>query len=464
MAQTRPKVVVIGGGFGGMGSVEALAKYDVDTLLIDQKVYNTFQPLLYQVATGGLNPGDVTYSLRAFCSRFPNARFRHGAVARIDTTAKVITLQGGATVDYDYLIIATGVVANFFGIPGVEEHAFTIYTRGASLVTRDHLFSRLEYLATPGSGEHPVNIVVVGGGPTGVEMAGTLAEMAHLAIPYAYPEVDPKRMHVILIEMGDEVLGPFNQRLKDYARKTLERKGVELRLGTAVTKITETECHLSSGEILKSKLVVWGAGVAPRFEVKNWGLPLGRGDRIVIEPDCRVKGFKDVFAVGDVAVHEGDEALPQLAQPALQEGQHSAKMIAKLMAGEPTTPFKYFDKGIMATIGRHAAIAETPQGMKMTGIPAWLAWIALHILVLLSKRNRFSVMTNLAARYFAYPRNVNVIVGDTLRPENIDAQREEMARLETESQSESEASPAEEQAAEDEKQGPVDSPSLDKTT
>lgn len=453
MTQSRPKVVVVGGGFGGMGAVESLSKLDVDVMLIDQKVYNTFQPLLYQVATGGLNPGDVTYSLRAFCARFKNASFRHGTVAKIDTENQTITLENDKqTIPYDYLIVATGVVANFFDIPGVEEHAFTIYTRGASLVTRDHLFSRLEYLATPGSGDHDVNIVVVGGGPTGVEMAGTLAEMVHLALPYAYPEVDPKRCHVILVEMGPEVLGPFSQRLKDYSAKALRKKGVELRLGTSVTKVNETECHLSDGEIIKSRLVIWGAGVAPRFEVKNWGLPLGRGGRIVIEPDCRVKGFKNIFACGDVAVHEGDAALPQLAQPALQEGQHAAKMISRLMKGEPTIPFKYWDKGIMATIGRHAAIVESPQGLKMTGFPAWVAWIALHIMVLLSKRNRFSVMTNLAARYFAYPRNVNIIVGDTLRPENIDAQRASMARLEKEG---GEMSPAERQAAEAERSGPT---------
>ena len=431
MPQTRPKVVVVGGGFGGMAAVEALSKLPVDVLLIDQKVYNTFQPLLYQVATGGLNPGDVTYSLRAFCTRFGNASFRHGSVARVDTENQVITLENDEQrVRYDYLIIATGVVANFFGIPGVEEHAYTIYTRGASLVTRDHLFSRLEYLATPGAGDHDVNIVVVGGGPTGVEMAGTLAEMAHLALPYAYPEVDPSRFHVILVEMGPEVLGPFAQRLKDYAARALRRKGVELRLGTSVTRVTETECHLSTGEVIKSRLVIWGAGVSPRHEVKNWGLPTGRGGRLVIEPDCRVMGSANVFACGDVAAHEGDAALPQLAQPALQEGRHAARMIGRLLRNEPTVPFKYLDKGIMATIGRNAAIVQSPQGIKMTGMLAWVTWIALHIMVLLSKRNRFSVMTNLAARYLSYPRNVNYIVGDTLRPENIDAQREAMTRLE----------------------------------
>ncbi len=426
MASSRPKVVVVGGGFGGMAAVEALQHADVDVLLLDQKVYNTFQPLLYQVATGGLNPGDVTYSLRAFTSRFRNATFRHAAVSDIDTANKQLVVDDGARVDYDYLVIATGVAANFFGIPGVEENAFTIYTRGASLVTRDQIFSRLEYLATPGSGTHPISLVVVGGGPTGVEMAGTLAEMAHVALPYAYPEVDERRVNVYLVEMADEVLGPFDGKLKAYARQALEKKGVILKLGASVKEVTPTECRLTTGEVIKTRTVIWGAGVAPRPEVKRWGLPTGRGGRILIEPDCRVKGFDDIFAIGDVAVHEGDAALPQLAQPALQEGQHVAQTITNLMNGLPTTGFSYKDKGIMATIGRHAAIAQTPNGMKMKGFPAWLAWLGLHVVVLLSKRNRFSVVTNLAARYLSYPKNVNLVVGDTKRPENVEAQRAEI--------------------------------------
>lgn len=421
----RPKVVVVGGGFGGMATVAALRNSDVDTLLVDQKVYNTFQPLLYQVATGGLNPGDVTYSLRAFCSKFRNASFRHAAVSAVDTANRQLVVDDDARIDYDYLVLATGVAANFFGIPGVEDNAFTIYTRGASLVTRDQIFGRLEYLATPGSGSHPISLVVVGGGPTGVEMAGTLAEMAHVAMPYAYPEVDQRRVNVYLVEMGNEVLGPFDEKLKKYAARTLEKKGVILRLGASVQEVTPTECRLSTGEVIKTRTVIWGAGVSPRREVATWGLPLGRGGRIVIEPDCRVQGFDDVFAIGDVAGH-ADNPLPQLAQPALQEGEHVAVSITRLIAGLATEPFSYKDKGIMATIGRHAAIVESPQGLKMSGFPAWVAWLALHILVLLSNRNRFSVLINLSARYLSWPRNVNLVVGDTKRPQNVEQQRREI--------------------------------------
>lgn len=434
----RPKVVVVGGGFGGMSAVAALKDVDADVLLVDQKVYNTFQPLLYQVATGGLNPGDVTYSLRAFCSKFRNARFRHAVVSGIDTENNQVIVDDADPIPYDYLILAAGVGANYFGIPGVEEHGFNIYTRGASLHTRDQIFSRLEYLDSPGSGNHPINVIVVGGGPTGVEMAGTLAEMATLAVPYAYPDVDTSRINVYLVEMANEVLGPFEPELKSYAKRSLVKKGVKLKLGASVSKVTATECHLTNGEVLKTRTVIWGAGVAPRAEVKTWGLPLGRGGRILMGPDCRVEGLDNVFAIGDVAVN-GDKPLPQLAQPAMQQGEHVVQQIVNLEKNQPTTEFVYKDKGIMATIGRHAAIAETPQGMKMKGFPAWVAWLALHVFVLLSNRNRFSVITNLAARYLAYPKNVNLIVGDTLRPKDIDLQRRQVEESGTLSVEEQEA-------------------------
>lgn len=427
---SRPQVVVVGGGFGGMSTVAALQHAPVDVLLVDQKIYNTFQPLLYQVATGGLNPGDVTYSLRAFCSRFRNAKFRHAVVTGIDTDKQQVIVDDADPIPYDYLVLGTGVSANFFGIPGVEEHGFTIYTRNSSLHTRDQIFSRLEYLASPGSGSHDINLVVVGGGPTGVEMAGTLAEMAELAVPYAYPEVDRRRINVFLVEMGNEVLGPFDGKLKDYAKSALIKKGVKLKLGTSVSKVTPTEAHLSNGEVIKTRTVIWGAGVAPRAEVKEWGLPLGRGGRILMGKDCLVEGFDNIFAIGDVAVN-GAEPLPQLAQPAMQQGVHVAQQIVFMLNGRPTTEFKYKDKGIMATIGRNAAIAETPNGMKMDGFPAWLAWLGLHVWVLLSKRNRFSVITNLASRYLAYPKNVNLIVGDTKRPKDIELQRRQVEEADT---------------------------------
>ncbi len=410
-SRTRPRVVVVGAGFGGMTLVQALRWADADVLLLDRNGYNTFQPLLYQVATGGLNPGDVTYALRAFTVKHQNARFRQGCVTGVDTSAKRVTLADGASIDYDYLVIGTGVTANFFGIPGAAENSLTIYTRREALATRDHLFAGLEKLAVEQGKDGRAQVVVVGGGATGVEMAGTLAEMLNGAVPYAYPELDPARLGVVLVEMGGDVLSPFKRGLRSYAARALRRRGVDLRLNTTVAEVTPTQVRLTDGEVIDTRTVIWATGVTAHQVVSTWGLPQGRGGRISVGPDMRVVGCEDVFCIGDVA-GDADSPLPQLAQPAMQQGQHVAEMISRLLAGMPTTSFTYKDKGIMATIGRRAAVAQLPIGISMRGTLAWLAWVALHVMVLLSNRNRFAVMTNLSLRYLSWPRNTNVIIGD----------------------------------------------------
>ncbi len=408
--RTRPRVVVVGAGFGGMAAVQALRWADVDVTLIDRNGFNTFQPLLYQVATGGLNPGDVTYALRAFAVKHPNARYRRGTVVGIDTAAQQVRLSEGELVDYDYLVVGTGVRANFFGIPGAEENSLTIYTRSEALETRDHLFRQLDELSRAEDTRGRGTIVVVGGGATGVEMAGTLAEMVRGALPYAYPELDPDTMRVVLLEMGDDVLAPFKKRLRTYAAKALRKRGVDLRLGATVAEVTETEVRLSDGDVIPTRSVIWATGVTAHPIVSEWGLPQGRGGRIKVGSDQRVVGLANVFAIGDVSA-DVDDPQPQLAQPAMQHGAHVAEQIRRTIAGMPPTAFSYKDKGIMATIGRRAAVAELPVGVSFRGTLAWLAWLALHVLVLLSNRNRFAVVTNLGVRYLNWPRNVNVIVG-----------------------------------------------------
>jgi NADH dehydrogenase len=253
-------------------------------------------------------------------------------------------------------------------------------------------------------------IVVVGGGATGVEMAGTLSEMVRGALPYAYPELDADAMRVVLVEMGDEVLAPFKQGLRDYAANALRKRGVDLRLGKTVAEVTDTEVRLSDGEVIPTRTVIWATGVTAHPAVSEWGLPQGKGGRIQVGPDQRVEGLANVFAIGDVSV-DTENPQPQLAQPAIQQGAHVAEQVRRTIAGMPPTSFSYKDKGIMATIGRRAAVAELPIGIGFRGTTAWLAWLGLHILVLLSNRNRFAVLTNLAVRYLNWPRNVNVIVG-----------------------------------------------------
>jgi NADH dehydrogenase len=411
----RPTVVVVGGGFAGLAAVRQLSVADVDVLLLDQNGYTTFQPLLYQVATGGLNPGDVTFALRAFTSRYANARFRRGRVTKIDPDAKLVHVDEGDPVAYDYLVISAGVTANHFGIPGAEEYSQTIYTRGTAITSRDLVLSALEDAASGTlSAKDPV-YVVVGGGATGVEMAGTLAELRNGAVPVSYPDLDVARVKVVMVEMSDDVLGPFHPKLRQYAARALLKRGIDLRLNTAVKEVRPDAVVVQrkgeEPETIPAAVTIWATGVTAEPVVGGWGLPTGKGGRIETDPDLRVKGCAEIFAVGDVAVNP-DHPLPQLAQPAIQGGKHAGVQIRRILAGAPTEPFEYRDKGTMATIGRSDAVVQLPFGLRMKGWPAWLAWLALHLFELMGGRNRIASLINLSVRYLSWPRSVNIVVGD----------------------------------------------------
>ena len=406
----RPRVVVVGGGFAGLAAVRALRGTEVEVVLLDRELYSTFQPLLYQVATGGLNPGDITYALRAVAGWAPNVAFRQGRMVGLDAGERRVHTDTGDDIPYDYLVLSCGVGPNFFGVRGAEEHAKTIYTRRAAIEVRDTLFASLEAAqqGRPGAAE-PV-VVIVGAGPTGVEMAGTLAELRNSALPVLYPDVPPGRVRVVLVEMTDKVLGPFRPKLQAYAADELRERGVELRLGTTVTEVRKDCVVLSDGDTIPTAETIWASGVKARDQVSAWGLPQGRGGRLRVDPDLRVVGHREIFAVGDIAASE--HPLPQLAQPAIQGGRHAGEQIVRLLAGEPTQPFRYRDKGTMATIGRSDAILELPGGLSLRGRLAWLGWLGLHIAMLLGNRNRLATLVNLSVRYLAWPGRLNVIVGD----------------------------------------------------
>jgi NADH dehydrogenase len=409
----RPRVVVVGGGFAGLAAVRELSVADVDVLLIDRHGYNTFQPLLYQVATGGLNPGDVTYALRAFISKFANADFVRATVTGVDTERRLVEVEGLDPVPFDYLIIACGVTANYFGIPGAQEHALAIYTRSGAIRTRDRVLTAIENAAQDREGALEPNVVVVGGGATGVEMAGALAELRNAAVPIAYRGLDISRVHIVLVEMADVVLGPFHPKLQSYAAKALRERGVDLRLGTSVKQVRDDAVVVEGPggqETIPAAAVVWATGITAAPIVGSWGLPTGRGGRIDVGPDLRVSGHPQVFAVGDVALDP--EGLPQVAQPAIQGGKHAGIQIRRMLAGSPTEPFRYHDKGSMATIGRSDAVVEFPFGLRLKGLLAWLAWLGLHIVELMGGRNRLATLINLSVRYFSWPRSLNIVVGD----------------------------------------------------
>ena len=405
-----PHVIIVGAGFAGLSAVGKLRKAGFTVTVIDKNLYSTFQPLLYQVATGGLNPGDVSYAVGGFTSR-RRTRYVRGELAGIDAAARQVRLSDGRELGFDYLMLATGVSANYFGLPGAAENTFGLYTRADAIVLRDHIMNGFERLSESGDPHREFVITVVGGGATGVELAGTAAELRREVIQSTFPDVDPARVHVRLIEMAPELVMPFHPKLREYTRRQLVARGVDIKLKTEIREVRPDCVVLSDGQDLPTDLTVWAAGVAGPHSMADWGLPVGKGGRLLVGPDLLVEGSDRIFAIGDIALNQQDPA-PQLAQPAIQHGRHAAEQVVHLVRGEPTQPFRYHDKGTMATIGRRSAIVELPQGLRFTGTLAWLAWLGLHLLYLLGGRNRVSTLINLSWRYLAWGHGGGVIVGD----------------------------------------------------
>ncbi len=401
------RVVVVGMGFAGLATVSRLTRAGMRVTLLDRNVYSTFQPLLYQVATGGLNPSDVAYPLRGFAHKY-GARFLHGELTQLDAAAQKITLAHGEELGYDYLVLGTGVSAAYHGVTGADKHSFALYTRTDAVALRDQLMALLERLSGEDRGKD-VSITVVGGGPTGVELAGTLADLRNIALATAFPDIDRSRLHIKLVEQAPTLLAGYAPSLRAYARRQLLGREVEVRLGATISEITADQVVLSGGEHVHSDMTVWAAGISGPDYVGNWGLPQGRGGRVEVGPDLRVKGHDRIFVIGDIALIDG-QPLPQLAQPALQMGRFAAEQIARLEAGQPTARFEYHDKGIMATIGRRSAVVQLPYHVRIRGVLAWLAWLGLHLVTLLGNRNRLSALINLAYRYLSWGHGGAVIV------------------------------------------------------
>lgn len=411
-ARIRPHVIVIGGGFGGLAAVHGLRAADVDITLIDRHTYNTFQPLLYQVATATLNPGDITWFLRSIRAHQHNVRFLKGTVLSMDHELRTVALDGGQVLEYNYLIVAAGVTANFFGITGASEHSMPLYRRSQALALRDRVFAELEEAVINGQ-DRDLRIVVVGGGATGVETAGALAEMRNNDLPVNYPEIAPTRVHITLVEQLPFLLAPFHPKLRDYTRRSLEERGVDLRLETSVKQVRSHGVILGDDVLLPAEIVVWASGVTVHEQVAQWDFPQGRGGRITVDDHLRVAGLNGVFAVGDIAVEGGDRALPQLAQPARQGGAYVAQLLKATLDGRQLKPFKYHDRGTLATIGRNSAVAQVKGLPMLTGFVAWAIWIVVHVFSLLGNRNRFATMFNLSAKYLFWHRSHNAIVGET---------------------------------------------------
>jgi len=392
-ADGRPRVLILGGGFAGIGAAQKLEHADAEVVLVDRHDYHTFQPLLYQLATGLLETTAVGHSLRDLLSRHENTALHKAQVTAIDLDRRTVEFDEIAPISYDYLVFALGAEVNFFGTAGAADHAFPMYTLPHAVRLKDHLLERWEAVDRDPSllADGALNVVVVGGGPTGVETAGALAELYRGDFAKDYPGVAPEDARVTLVEAGPELFGMFKPKLRDYAEEALTERGVEVRTGAAVASVTPTTVELKSGETLKAHTLVWGAGLQGNPLVQSLELALERGSRIGVGPDLTLPGRPEVFVVGDVAAitdAKTEQVLPQLGSVALQSGEHAGKTIADRIAGREPKPFKYKDKGTMATIGRGAAVVQMLGGRTMTGFKAQAAWGAVHLALLPTNEDR----------------------------------------------------------------------------
>jgi len=422
-AVTVSKVVIVGAGFGGLAAARELAGAPVDVTIVDQRNFHTFQPLLYQVATAGLNAADVAYAVRGIFQRQANVTFRQGTVTGVDWDAGELLLRGDDRIAFDHLIVAVGACTNDFGIPGAARHSFPLYSLADAIRLRNHILERFEAADVDRSlvDDGALTFVVVGGGPTGVEVAGALSELFSMVLRKDFRTLDVHQARVVLVEMADHLLDPFHPRSQQHARETLVRKGIDVRFGAAVTEVAPTRVSFADGGVIKAHTLIWAAGVKANPLAAALGLPTGRSGRIVVGPDLRVTpegGHGSVFAIGDVAEIAAPKggALPQLAPVAMQSGRHAAREIVRRLNGARPKRFHYFDKGTMATIGRRAAVAELPGRIRLRGTPAWLAWLGLHLVFLIGFRNRLSVLLNWAWNYLTWDRGPRLILEADRQP------------------------------------------------
>jgi NADH dehydrogenase len=411
----RPRVLILGGGFAGVGAAQKLEHADAEVVLVDRHDYHTFQPLLYQLATGLLETTAVGHSLRDLLSRQENTVLHKAGVTAIDLEQRAVEFDEIAPISYDYLVFALGAEVNFFGTAGAPAHAFPMYTLPHAVHLKDHLLERWEAADRDPSllAEGALNVVVVGGGPTGVETAGALAELYRSDFAKDYPGVDPEDARVTLVEAGPELFGMFKPKLRDYAEKALTKRGVEVKTGEVVASVTPTTVTLKSGETLKAHTLVWGAGLQGNPLVQSLGLELQRGNRIGVGPDLTLPDHSEVFVVGDVAAitdSNTEQVLPQLGSVALQSGEHAGKTIADRIAGKDPEPFKYKDKGTMATIGRGAAVVQMLGGRTMTGFKAQAAWGAVHLALLPTNEDRAKAVVDWAGAATTHQRAGRITV------------------------------------------------------
>ena len=415
---SKPQVVIVGAGFAGVSTARALAGAPVEVTIVDRHNFHTFSPLLYQVATAGLAPDDIAPNLRGIVQNDANVDTRLANVVGVDFERREVLVDDGPPLPYDYLVLAAGAVSSDFGVPGVAEHACPLKTLEDATRLRSTVLARFEAAnADPSSFEEELvdgalTFVVAGGGPTGVELCGALAELFGRVLAKDFKHLDVSRAKVVLVEMTDHLLGAFRPPSRDEAMVELRARGVELRLGTSIARVRADAVELADGTEIPTRTVVWAAGVRANPLGASLGLSTTPRGEVEVGPDLSVPGHTDVFVIGDLAAarDRNGEPLPQLAPVAMQAGRHTARTIARDIAGKPRRRFHYVDKGIMATIGRRSAVAELPLRIRFWGTLGWLSWLALHLVFLIGFRNRVVVLVNWTWNYFKWDRGHRVIL------------------------------------------------------
>ncbi len=411
----RPRIVILGAGFGGLWTAKYLAKADADIVIVDRNNYHTFFPLLYQVAAAEVEPEQIAAPVRGIFRGRDNVEFIMDEIQWIDFAQKQVLLCD-RRLDYDYLVLSVGSVNHFFNTPGAEEHTFTLKTLEQGIELRNHVLSCFEYATTaldPDKKRAALTFAIVGGGPTGVEFSGALAELTRGALARDFPTLDISQVRILLLEAADSLLTMYPEHLRAYTKQKLEALGVEVRTGAKVTEVTPEKIVLGSGdaaEELPTNTVAWTAGIKGVPMVAGLDLELARGGRIPTLPTLQLKDHPEVFAIGDICgVEQNGRQLPQLGRVAMDQGRHTAKNLLLLLNGKQAKPFVFRSKGSMATIGRNAAVGQMHK-FTFSGLFAWVVWLVIHNMYLVGFRNRLFVLINWARDYFFYDRSVRLIL------------------------------------------------------
>jgi NADH:ubiquinone reductase (H+-translocating) len=427
------RVVIVGGGFGGLACARALNRKPVDVLLLDRHNFHLFTPLLYQVATSLLNPSDIAYPHRSIFRRSRNVRFRQARVVGVDLDQKMVRTHTGDEISYDSLVLATGSENDYFSNEELAQHTLGMKTLAEALALRNHVLSCLELADRAGPVQERrewLTFVIAGGGPTGVEYAGALAELLKLVLGRDFPELDPSLARIVLVEGQGRLLGAFHPKLGAHAVRILRNRGAEVRTSTFVRKATDERVVLSDGEEIPTRTIVWSAGVRPTDPLERADLERSRSRQLRVDERLRLPDHPDVFVIGDAA-SVGDEGgeLPMLSPPAMQAGRYVARSIVDRVTGAAgqRKPFRYIDKGTMATIGRRAAVADF-RGLRLKGTIGWLAWLLVHIYYLIGFRNRAVVLASWGWNYLRFDRPIRLIlrseadsVAAALEPDSTDS-------------------------------------------